>query len=450
MIARIALVAAVASEGLAFYTVAEWFAAGYQEGEHHAVHGIVFVAIALIAFFVPRFIQSLDLRPRVATTLMAIVAYVTIYGVIRWHFAGDFAIWDLSWLVDFVKDPGATLEGQSPLLVGTLLIVSLWGRSAYRSSTDVELENLPKAVGIPFIVVTSVLVLSVYTERSGEVARAGAAYYFVAVLALAMGQLSLSGASFGDVRAGGTVATLILGTVGVAVACVFVFWLVFGLIGPIIGPALGHALFVTLTVILTPVAWLFDAVFSFLLVDLAGLDNVQLPTPGDIQDTAETNPDDEPNAVQKGGVYATRILMLLVALGLIALVIAWLTRLRRRGGRTGLDGEATGIAGAFQDDVRSLFGSMFRRSKRDSGVSGTTAMRQLYVQVLGDAAAKGVERQPDETPTEIAPRLTGTYHNAVTDEITAAFLQSRYAGREPDPRTVADLEQRWRQSRSPG
>ena len=31
MIARIALVAAVASEGLAFYTVAEWFAAGYQD-----------------------------------------------------------------------------------------------------------------------------------------------------------------------------------------------------------------------------------------------------------------------------------------------------------------------------------------------------------------------------------------------------------------------------------
>ena len=92
MIARIALVAAIASEGLAFYTVAEWFAAGYPEGDHHATSGIAFVAIALIAFFMPRWLQTLDLRPRVANGLMAAIAYVTIYGLIRVQFAGDFAI----------------------------------------------------------------------------------------------------------------------------------------------------------------------------------------------------------------------------------------------------------------------------------------------------------------------------------------------------------------------
>ena len=448
MIARVALVAAIASEGLAFYTVAEWFAAGYPEGSHDAIAGFAFVGIALIAFFVPRFLQTLDLRPRLASALMALIAYVTIYGLIRVQFAGDFAIWDLSWVVDFVKDPSATLEGQAPLLVGTLLVVALWARSAYRSSFDVELENLPKAVSVPFMVVTAVLVLSVYTERTGEVARAGAAYYVVAVLALAMGQLSLSGASFGEVRAGGTVATLILATVGVTVGLVTLFWLVFGIIGPVVGPILGDIIFYTLTIILTPIAWVMNAVFSFLLGDLAGLDQIQLPDQGTVEDMAEENEGEDPNAAQKSGIFLVRVLMLLFTFGVLALVVAWFTRLRRRSRGNGLDGDASGIGGAFQDDMRSLFGSLFRRKGDEPPVSGSTAMRKLYIEVLNDASTRGVSRDPDETPAEIAPKLSGTFHASVTDEITAAFMQSRYAGREPDARTVAELERRWRESRS--
>jgi hypothetical protein len=34
----------------------------------------------------------------------------------------------------------------------------------------------------------------------------------------------------------------------------------------------------------------------------------------------------------------------------------------------------------------------------------------------------------------------------VTDEITYAYEQARYAGREPDPTTLAALERQWRES----
>ena len=50
------------------------------------------------------------------------------------------------------------------------------------------------------------------------------------------------------------------------------------------------------------------------------------------------------------------------------------------------------------------------------------------------------------TAAEFAPELAETFHTPVTDEITAAFQEARYAGRDPDPRTLADLERRWREA----
>jgi hypothetical protein len=35
----------------------------------------------------------------------------------------------------------------------------------------------------------------------------------------------------------------------------------------------------------------------------------------------------------------------------------------------------------------------------------------------------------------------------VVNEITAVFEEARYAGREPDARTVADLRAKWREVR---
>jgi hypothetical protein len=449
MIGRIALVAAVASEAFVFYTVAEWFAAGYREGFHHATPWYAMVAVALVAFFLPRLVEWADLRPRPAMTILAVAGYLTIYGLLRVQFAGDFRVWDLSWIADFVRDPGAALEGQSHLLVGTLLIICVWARCAYRASNDVELELLAKAVTIPFIVVTAIVVLGVYTERAGEVARAGAAYYAFAVLSLALAQLSLSGTSFGDLRAGGTVLTLISGIFAVTAGCVVVFWLVFGIVGPIIGPPIGNALFLALAGILWPIAWVLDTVLTFLLSGVGQDSNIELTDLSDLRAQIEEEEGGETTPAERGGIYATRILMLSVTLGGIALLILWLTHLRRRSRSKALDGEAVGITGALGEDLRGLFSSLIRRRHAEPGMPGSTAARRLYLEVLHEAEAEGLTRHPDETPNEIAPRMADAMHTHVTDEITAAFLQSRYAGREPDPRAVAELERRWRSARAP-
>lgn len=446
MIGRVAIAAAVASEALAFYTVAEWVAAGFPEGNHHTFPAVAYVALALLAFSIPRTVQSLDLRPGPSAAVLGVSAFVALYGLLRLQFAGDFALWDFGWAADFVRDPGATLEGQGPVLAGTLVAVALWARSAMRSGQDIELAALIRSVTVPFVVVTAVVALSAYSERVGIVARGGAAYYAVAILSLAFAQLSLSGATFGELRAGGTVATLLLATLGAVIACVAVFWVVFGLVGPIIGPIIEQAIFVTLTVILTPIAWVLEFILSRLLGGGNALPDVAVPET--IQERAAEDPDSAVSPAERGGIYAARIFMLLVGIGVLAIIVAFYTRLRRRIAHPPLPGDASQLSGAFRGDLSSMLRSMFRRDGSASRGSASSEVRRLYLTMVEQARKDGIERDPADTPNEIVPRVARVYEPAVTRDITEAFNQSRYAGREPDAAQVAELQRRWSERRS--
>jgi len=60
--------------------------------------------------------------------------------------------------------------------------------------------------------------------------------------------------------------------------------------------------------------------------------------------------------------------------------------------------------------------------------------RWRVIEVLQRAEATGYPREPGSTPNEFAPTLVTAFHTPVTDEITAAFEQARYAGRDSLPR----------------
>ncbi|MGD9935485.1 MAG: DUF4129 domain-containing protein [Dehalococcoidia bacterium] len=445
MIGRVAIAAAVASEALAFYTVAEWIAAGFPEGRHETFPAIAYVALALIAFSVPRAVQSLDLRPGPSAAVLGVSAYVALYGLIRLQFAGDFELWNLSWMADFVRDPGATLENRGSVVAGVIIAVALWARSALRSGQDIELAALVRSVTAPFVIVTAVVAMSAYSERVGIVGRGGAAYYVVAILSLAFAQVSLSGATFGELRAGGTVLTLLIGTFGAAVACVVVFWLVFGIIGPVIGPIIEQTIFLILTAILTPIAWVLEFVLSRLLGDGNALPDIAVPDA--IQERASDDPDSAASPAERGGIYAARIFMLFVGLAVLAIVIAFYTRLRRHINRPPLEGDASQLSGAFREDMSSLLRSMFRRGHADPGTASSEA-RRLYLSMVEQARKDGIGREPADTPEEIVPRVAAVYEPLIARDITDAFIQSRYAGREPDAARLADLQRRWSQRRT--
>ncbi|MFN0147887.1 MAG: DUF4129 domain-containing protein [Dehalococcoidia bacterium] len=447
MIASAAILAAIVSEALAVYVLAELFAAGHDEGAQQAIGAVFFIAAGLAAFTLPRAIEFGGVPERWARLVTAAVSFIVIFGILRIEFHGDVAFWDLSWAANFVRSAEGTLRGSTPILLGFLLLTGLWVRTTLRATNEVELEGLAKSVGLPFIAVTACLVLAVYTSRTGEVARAGAAYYAVALISLAGAQLSLSGATIGNLRAGGTTSVLVAGTVGATVACVVVFWLVFGVVGPIIGPPLGTAVNAVLFAILYPPAWLIEQLFRLLFDGQPPQAFLELgDTVTETRDAANGKEADDGTSPSAAAGYGFRALALLVFAGALLLLFRWLTRLRSRSARRRADGEAVSITGVFREDMANLLHSFGRHGGRKRDIPASAAIR-LYAAVLAGAESQGAPRKPGETPEEYAPRLKTVTGKPVTDEITAAFEQARYAGREPDPAVIAELERRWEEAR---
>lgn len=439
MIGAIAVVAALGAEALAVYVFAEWVAAGYS-GDQGAVSALSFIIVSLVAYGLPRFAGNLQVSEGTRRIVTGVVAFVILYGLMRLEFAGDPAIWNFRWALDFIEAPEATAREGSHAAFGALLLVLLWVRSSVRSENDIDLEGIPRTMTWTFIVATVFIILGAATDRSGEVARGGAAFYAVAIIALACSQLALSGATIGDVRAGGITATLLGATAAVTAGCVVVFWLVFGLFAEPLGDLLGAVIETTLTIILTPFAWLLSAIVGALLGDV---DLVQ-PMQDAIVEAGGQEPEEERSLFDRLVIYGFRMFALIVVLAIIAGAVALAMSLRRRlrpsTDRTVEPGTVSGLP----VDARSLWQAL-RRSRSGSGRTvGASGVFRLYGEVLEDARQRGQERRLSETPEEFAPKLVETFHTPVTDEITAAFEEARYAGREPDPRLVADLEQRWR------
>ena len=446
MIGRFAVLGAISCEALAVYTFAEWMAAGYDPRDQHAVNAITFIAVALFAYQLPRAIDYIAPPKPWDRAIIVYASFIALYGALRIEFGHDIAVWDLSWVKDFMRDSEATARIGGHAIAGAVLLFVIWARAASKSADDVDLEMVPKNLAIPFALVTALLILSAMTGRTGEVGRAGAAFYALAVVTLAASQSARSGATIGDLRAGGVTGAMLGGVAGAAVVLLLMFALFVGVVGPLIGPPLGAATETLLTWILTPPAWLLEKFFRFLFrgggplpqID-AGLRQLTNDKPN-AADAAEKTP-----LYTKLGVIFLRMLAMAIVVAIVGGVIAFAMRARSRSKARALGEGQVSSVGSFGEDVGDLFRGLFRRGARKRSPAGDGVIR-LYSEVLIRASDRGRERPPGETAAEFAPELAETFHTPVTDEITAAFQEARYAGRDPDPRTLADLERRWREA----
>ena len=443
MIARLAVAASLATDALAFYVLAEWMASGYSGGEQHAPGAWAFLFIALAAFGVPRIVTWYGVFGSKGYLLTASLPLILIYAVVRLEVARDLYVWDLTWISDFIKDAHGTAGTGGRALIASILLIATWMRVSYRASDEIEMEAIPRSVGWGFVIVTGLVVIGAGTDRSGEIARGGAVFYAIAVLALACSQLALSGVTIGEMRAGSVVSTLLVGTALVSGAALLVFGVVFGVLAPILGPIIGAVVQGVLTVLLTPIAWVLTKIFEALLRDSNPFANL-----ADLARTGAADarqPDQESHSfLQQAAVYTLRAFALLVILAIAGGALALFMRFRRRGTAADEVDARMSIAGSAGDDVRAFFRSLFPRRASPSASFASTETTRLYLDVLAEAEHDGTIREPGETPSEFAPTLVDRYRDDVAQDITKAFESARYAGRELDPRALAELRQRWK------
>lgn len=446
MIARFATAASIATDALVFYVLAEWMAAGYSSASQHAPGAWAFLLVALIAFTLPRLASWYGLSGSRGYLLMSGLALFLIYAVVRLEVARDPSVWDFSWATDFIKDAQGTTATGGHALIAAVLFLALWLRVSYRAADEIEMDGIPRSVRWGFMVVTALVVLGAGTDRSGEIARGGATFYAVAVLALACSQLALSGVTIGDMRAGSVVSTLLLGTALVSLAALLVFGLLFGVLAPVLGPIIGATVQAVLTILLTPLAWLLTRIFEAILRDsnpFANLTDTIRTGAGDAKDPRSGSH----SLLGQAAIYAFRAFALLVIIAIAGGAVALFMRFRRRGSAINAADARMSIAGTAADDVRAFFRSLFpRRASRPPAFASTETTR-LYLDVLAEAEEDGAVRAPGETPAEFAPTLADRYRDDVARDITRAFESARYGGRELDSRALAELRQRWRSIR---
>ncbi len=446
MIGIAAMAAALIAEALTFYVVNELLAASWDDTGGGSVRAITYIIIVLAAFALPRALDWLAIEGTRGYVMLAGISTLILYAAFRIEFAGDIAVWNWVWVADFVRDAEAATTDAGHVVFGGVLIIAAWARGAWRSTSEFELEFVPRYLAIPFAVVTLAVLFAGWSDRVDFVGRGAALFFVCAVFALALSQLALSGATIGNVKAGEITTFLLLGTAAVTVVGVIVFGVLFGILGDRLGSLIGFVVVTVLTIVLTPIAYLFEFLFGFLFGEAST--GGELAPPMVLDPGGEEREPNDPSGLGRAFLTMFRIGVLLFILAVIGGFIAFVTRLRRQRRQRAGEGPAVGSAGSLGTDLRSLLGGMFRRdgSGRAYGGEGIYA---LYHTVLEDARSEGRARADSETASEFAPALHTMFHTEATDDITTAFEQARYAGRAPDPARLEELERRWRESRFP-
>ncbi|MBK9344273.1 MAG: DUF4129 domain-containing protein [Dehalococcoidia bacterium] len=265
----------------------------------------------------------------------------------------------------------------------------------------------------------------------------------MAILSLASAQLSLSGATFGELRAGSTAGILLAGTAAVATVGLIVIGIFTAFVGPIIGPIIGSAVEWTLTIILTPFAWLLEKFFAAMFGDANPFPQLREGASDRSREAGNPmTPSGQAASEPHGRLHPPDVRPSRLP-AIAGLLVSVFLRLRNRAAARLDDDRQAAAVGDLRQDVGAFFRSLFRRrGHRESGYATTEATR-LYLEVLERAERAGHSRPDGETAREFAPELRTTFASPVTDDITRAFEAARYAGREPDARAIEDLRRRW-------
>lgn len=448
MTARAALALLLASEALALYTMGEVAMRVLPEPGNELVSAPAFVLIAFIAFFAPAALDWFAVEGGRRATAITVLAFVVLYGALRLQYGHDLFLWDFGWARDFVIETGKVRDWIAPVITSGVLLLVTWSWAAWRSRSELWLDNAPRALVVPFVVVTIALIVTAGSEQAEVVTRGGVVFYGVAIAALACSQLSQSGSSIGGLRSGGITTVMLAGTaafaaLGVLLVGVLLEPLVDVLTTPAVAVARGIAWFMTYVIFL-PIAWVITNVMEFIFSLLGGGDSEprEIEPPGPLLGGEGASSDEE------GETLAARVTRFTLAGGIIflgvavvAAIIFILAILRRRVAEAVPGAPESERAGSLGDDLRDAARGLLRRDRRPEP-AGEGVVR-LYLDVLESARREGAPRPDGQTPHEFAPVLISAFHRDVTDEITAAFEYARYAGRPPDEATLADLRRRW-------
>lgn len=403
--------------------------------------------------------RELSTRARVLSGLAATVAALQIIG--RADLSESAAIWDLSWLID-LGSPSSSVWRQDGALdefVAALTLIPIWFRGVALGSSDLNERPFTGSVLGGFAVLLIGFILGDNAGIESTVQITAVVWALTAVVTVALKHTSDAVLAEGgsEIQTGLTLAaTLFALLLGIVIMLLLVVGIVAAIAGSgVVEPVIDALGFVLkhivqgIAYILYPLFWLVENIVHALRTDEPPPEITILESgvgaPPISEGLEETEPD--PTA----GIVAVRVFGGIGAVLLFTL-LAWLffRRFLRRGEREDEERESVwseaDVLGDLLGGLRNLRGRFRRRSKAHQP---DAPIVELYYEVLADAESRGSPRPPSRTPHQFAPLLGRLYDSEVLEEISNAFSDYRYAGREPEREVVKRLRAAWNQLREP-
>jgi hypothetical protein len=412
-------------------------------------------AVVFLSFGVSRALQQSGLDLPVLRIWGALISFLIFYVIVRVDFYGDWRVWDFTWADTLFFNITTTIKDNLTAVFGIPFLWLFWVRGILRGQEYLNFEGVVGSFAIGLVIIGVVEVFADSVHAPAPVGQVAMPYVALGLLAI-----GLMHAARSEDRSGKSVTTTWIGAVIGAVIFLGAIALLFTIVD--FGPAtdlvksvsdeVGYVIAKTLYYIIYPVAYGIEQFLygvRWLLEQLGGDRSAQ---------QNQRQPFPTPAGDDNGGAgrltpWLDLLFRILVWGGLAAVLLvgtALLFDRYLRRARPGEVKESTYQEGRLQADLSDLLNSMLGRLRpkgRPPGVE-MDAARRLYFDMLAAGAERGVERQPPETPLELAPRLGQTFAAETTSRITTLFDDVRYGDAPVRDDEVKRLRDEWEQGRA--
>jgi hypothetical protein len=432
-------------EAMWAYALVAFLAALIVEGDRPSPLGVV--AVVFVSFSISRLLMSSDLSIGVIRAWGMVMSLLVFYAIVRVDFFGDLRLWDFSWIDKLFLDTSKALESQEAktAATGIPLLWVVWMRGVFRGAQHISFESVAGNFAIGVVVVAIVEAFVGLVDAPATVGMIAVPYIAVGLLAIATTQ-----AARGDGDAERPFATTFLGVVGGAILVLGVLGLLFaladlgaianalGVVSKAAGVVISQVVYYVLYPFIMLTILLFEglkAIWSAVYGDRPPVEiqRGETPTPVD----TNTAPADVPE-------WFNWVLRVFIGGPIVAAVLGGLWFLFAKYSKrpeAAEKKESTYSEGRLGADLGDLLGNFVRRF-RPGGRDIDPALR-LYYDMLHAAEDRDMERRPNETPLEFAPRLDQAYAAPTPSHITAVFDDVRYGALTRDRAEVDRLRAEW-------
>jgi hypothetical protein len=411
---------------------------------------IITVAVTVLASFaLARVLQPVNEASdehRTQGVAISIIALVTIT-----HLTYASPPWDLSWLSTLITNPAEAIEPNGHVVAAFAALFAVWLRGVQRGSLpEIEFEGALQSVSVGFVFVVIAALATPDVQGDISWSALAFAYAIIAILTLAIFNTS-PGVQLASLARGWPLA--IGSLAGLALLLALVAGTIdrdaFDAFEPLVAPteATGRVL---RDYVLAPIFWVIALPFHL----FAWLIGLFVPDDQPLRPIPEQPAEEERQLDEDEPLWFRILLAIGAVLGVgiaitIALLLLWYAfrrymRFRARDARElreDVEPEST-----LSLDLVAMLGSLGRRFRRER-TPDAIPIRRLYFDLLDAAEDRGLERPPYATPLQFAPTLDARFGSSVPSQISAAFVESRYAGRDLPPDRVHTLQERWRLAR---